>query len=53
MTRRYRARFCYVRDKSQHDRASARKFPAKFDVIAPELDVFEHMFDVIINEVKK
>ena len=53
MTRRYRARFCYVRDKSQHDRASARKFPAKFDVIAPELDVFEHMFDVIVNEVKK
>ena len=53
LTRRYRARFCYVRDKSQHDRASARKFPAKFDVIAPELDVFEHMFDVIVNEVKK
>lgn len=25
----------------------------KFDVIASEFDVFEHLFDVIVNEVKK
>ncbi|MEN3327511.1 MAG: hypothetical protein V7638_2318 [Acidobacteriota bacterium] len=28
-------------------------FRAKFDVITAEFDVFEHTFDVIVDEVKK
>ena len=32
---------------------NARKLRAQFDVIACELDVSEHMFDVIENEAKK
>ena len=34
-------------------RNKSRKFAAKLGVIRSEFDVFEHMFDVIVNEVKK
>lgn len=29
------------------------KFHAELDVVASEFDVFEQMFDVVINEVRK
>lgn len=43
----------YAKHRSRLDCVSARKFQETFDVIASEFDVFEYMFDMIVNEVKK